>query len=118
MVAKEVQQVRHQRESVGKPFDLEFTDAVSGSKVSMRKLKGKVVVVDFWATWCGPCVAEIPRMKELYAKYRNEGVKFIGVSLDEPRERGGLDSLKKFVKDNGDCLAPILPGQRLGERVL
>jgi peroxiredoxin len=39
-------------------------------------------------------------MKELYAKYRNEGVEFIGVSLDEPRERGGLDSLKKFVKDN------------------
>jgi uncharacterized protein (TIGR03067 family) len=95
-----VRQDRRRRESVGKPFDLEFTDAISNSKVSMKKLKGNVVVVDFWATWCGFCVAEIPRMKELYAKYRSQGVEFIGVSLDEPKERGGLDRLKKFVRVN------------------
>ena len=89
------------RESIGKPFDLEFTDAIDGSTVSMKNLKGKVVVIDFWATWCGPCVAEMPKMKELYAKYRDQGVEFIGVSLDQPKEQGGLDSLKKFVKENG-----------------
>ena len=91
---------RHQREAIGKPFDLEFTDAISGSTVSIKGLKGKVVVIDFWATWCGPCVAEMPKMKELYAKYRDKGVEFIGVSLDQPKERGGLDKLKKFVKEN------------------
>jgi len=92
---------REPREWVGKPFDLEFTDAITGSPVSIKKLEGKVVVIDFWATWCGPCVDEMPKMKELYAKYRDKGVEFIGVSLDQPKDQGGLDSLKKFVKEHG-----------------
>jgi thiol-disulfide isomerase/thioredoxin len=86
--------------AVGKPFDLEFTDAIKGTEVSMKGLKGKVVVVDFWATWCGPCVAEMPKMKKLYAEFKDKGVEFIGVSLDQPKEKGGLDQLKKFVAEN------------------
>src|SRR4029077_7869834 len=91
---------RKQKEAVGKPFDLEFTDAINGSTVSMKGLKGKVVVVDFWATWCGPCVAEMPNMKQLYANDHDKGGAFIGVSLDQPKEDGGLDAMKKYVKDN------------------
>ncbi|HEY8505716.1 MAG TPA: TlpA disulfide reductase family protein [Gemmataceae bacterium] len=90
---------RRQRESIGKPFELEFTDAVTGKKVSMKDLRGKVVVIDFWATWCGPCVAEMPNMKKLYAEYKDKGVEFIGVSLDQPEDAGGLEALKKFVKE-------------------
>ena len=67
--------------------------------MSIKNLKGKVVVIDFWATWCVPCVAEIPKLKELYARYRDKGVEFIGVSLDEPKENGGLDKLKTFVRE-------------------
>jgi thiol-disulfide isomerase/thioredoxin len=95
-----IEGTRRQREAIGKPFDLEFTDAIKGSSVSIKGLRGKVVIVDFWATWCGPCVAEMPNMKELYAKYHDRGVEFIGVSLDQPVDQGGLDSLKKFVKEN------------------
>jgi thiol-disulfide isomerase/thioredoxin len=87
-------------ESVGKPFALEFNDAITGNKVAMKDLKGKVVVIDFWATWCGPCVHEMPTMKALYAKYHGQDVEFIGVSLDEPKEDGGLDKLKDFVSRN------------------
>ncbi len=90
---------RREREAIGKPFELEFNDAIGGKTVSIKNLKGKVVVIDFWATWCGPCVAEMPRMRVLYNKYRGRGVEFIGVSLDETREEGGLDKLKKFVQE-------------------
>ena len=88
----------HRSESVGKPFDLKFTDAISGKDISMADLKGKVVVVDFWATWCGPCVGEMPNMKKLYAQYKDKGVEFIGVSLDQPGD--GLQKLKDFVAKN------------------
>jgi thiol-disulfide isomerase/thioredoxin len=85
---------------VGKPapeFDLAL---VGGKRFRLSASKGKVVVLDFWATWCGPCVAEMPNMKQLYAKYHDKGVEFIGVSLDQPKEDGGLDALKKYVKEN------------------
>ena len=89
-----------QIEGLNKPFKLEFNDAISGETVSMRNLRGKVVVIDFWATWCGPCVKEIPHMKELYAQYRDQGVEFIGVSLDKSEEDGGLDKLREYCDEN------------------
>lgn len=87
-------------ESVGKPFELAFDDATSGRHMSMADLRGKVVVIDFWATTCGPCVAEMPQMKKLYEEYRERGMEIIGVSLDEPKGRGGLRTLKEFVEKN------------------
>jgi thiol-disulfide isomerase/thioredoxin len=98
--ADRVKGARRQREGVGKPFELEFQEAISGKTISLADLKGKVVVVDFWATWCGPCVAEMPKMKQLYADYKEKGVEFVGVSLDQPEDSGnGLTKLKEFVKE-------------------
>jgi len=97
-VAARVEAARRRRDAVGKPFDLEFEDAVSGKTIRMADLKGKVVVIDFWATWCGPCIAEMPRMKKLHAEFKDKGVEFIGVSSDAPEEEGkGLTRLKTFV---------------------
>lgn len=94
-----IKQDRMRRESVGKSFELTFSDAIFGKRISIRDLRGKIVVVNFWATWCNSCIAHIDDMKLLYNQYHKKGVEFIGVSCELP-EDGGLDRLKEFVVKN------------------
>jgi thiol-disulfide isomerase/thioredoxin len=65
---------------------------LEGKAFDLKELKGKVVLVDFWATWCGPCVGEIPNMKKMYTRYNKQGFEIIGISLDD-----SVDDLKKFI---------------------
>jgi thiol-disulfide isomerase/thioredoxin len=68
---------------------------VDGKPVNFSRFKGKVVVLDFWATWCGPCRSEIPGYVKLQEKYQDQGLVVIGVSLDQE----GPDVVKKFIGD-------------------
>lgn len=99
-----------QLDGLNKPFELTFTDALSGAEISMQQLRGKVVAIDFWATWCVPCIAEMPHLKALYAKYKNKGVEFIGISMDLPEEQGGRDALINYCKANGVTWAQYYQG--------
>jgi thiol-disulfide isomerase/thioredoxin len=68
----------------GEPLPFEVTDT-KGNKLSPEKLKGKVVLLDFWATWCGPCRQEMPNVIKVYDKYKDKGFEIVGISLDRSR---------------------------------
>ena len=59
-------------------------EEISGAKVSLKGLRGKVVIVDFWATWCPPCLMSIPELVGLQEKYKERGLTIVGISVDDP----------------------------------
>lgn len=62
----------------------DFTvSTLNGQKIQLSALKGKVILLDFWATWCPPCRAEIPHFNELYAAYHGKGLEIVGLALDQ-----------------------------------
>jgi peroxiredoxin len=76
-----------------KPANLNFTlKDVNGASVNLAAYKGKVILLDFWATWCAPCKVEIPGFVELYAKYKSRGLVVVGLSVDDT-----IEQLRPFV---------------------
>jgi len=74
------------REWIGKPaLDFHVTD-LNGEALSLEQYRGQVVLLDFWATWCPPCIAEIPNVKKTYEKYKDQKFQIVGISLDRSRE--------------------------------
>lgn len=74
--------ILNRRFSIGQPFDMKFS-GIGGREADSQKLRGKVLLVNFWATSCPPCIGEIPELKSLYKQYRNQGFEVVGVSLDD-----------------------------------
>lgn len=84
---------------------LDFTlPTLDGNTFTLSDHRGEVVVLNFWATWCLPCLAEIPELVRLQTELRDQGVQFVGVSQDE----GGLDTIRPFAEEV-EVNYPLLP---------
>jgi peroxiredoxin len=84
---------------------------LDGKPVSLSDFKGKVVVLDFWATWCPPCRAEIPHFIEIQNEFKDKGVTVVGVSVDST----GPADVAKFVKDNGMNYPIVMADEKTAE---
>jgi peroxiredoxin len=89
--------------SVAPDFSLESLD---GGTMRLSDLRGKAVLLNFWATWCGPCKIEMPWFVDLQNQYRSQGLQIVGVAMDDASK----DDIKKFAKDMG-VNYPILIGK-------
>jgi peroxiredoxin len=77
---------------IGKSAENFNLELINGDQFSLSTAKGKVIMVDFWATWCPPCCKEIPQIKQYYEKFKTRGFEIIGISLDSNK-----DVLQEFV---------------------
>lgn len=82
----------HRLDSMGKPVTMQFV-AADGREVDLAKMRGRVVLVDFWSTRCGPCVAEMPRVKAAFEKFHGQGLEVVGISCDTDKKE-----LENFVE--------------------
>ena len=94
-----------------KAMDFKVKD-LNGNDLSLEQYRGKVVLLDFWAVWCVPCIAEMPNVKQVYDKYKDENFQIIGISLDQSR-----DKLVDYLEKEGITWPQVFDGNGWQNRV-
>jgi peroxiredoxin len=89
-------------------FDFNLPD-LNGKHHGMKDFRGEVVILNFWATWCPPCLEETPKLNDLHSRYKDSGVQVIGIALD----KDSLDVVRPFVKKNNITYTILRGDQRI-----
>jgi len=85
---------------------------LNGNLEGLDDYKGKVVVLNFWATWCAPCLEEMPTFEKLYRRYRSQGLTVLAVSLD----KGNSEKVKGFIDSNNFTFPILLDSEGIAEK--
>ena len=97
---------------VGEPYEFELT-TIDGKKISSKDLRGKVVLLDFWAKWCGPCMAKMPKLKQTYERLHERGLEVVGVNHDND-----VETAKRVIAEQKLPWANVMPPTEEGLRSL
>jgi thiol-disulfide isomerase/thioredoxin len=81
----------------------------------LRALKGEIVVVDLWATWCEPCIERFPHMLQLYNQYKNRGVTFISLSVDDREDKQALETARQFLRKQNATFPNFLMNENISQ---
>jgi len=106
----------------------DFTlDSSTGKNVRLEELRGQVVMLNFWATWCGPCRQEMPALEALYSRYSKAGFTILGINVENSKVESKRSEIEKFVRsknlsfpilyDNEKSVTTILEQQFLGKNM-
>jgi len=92
--------------ATGSEVDFELKD-LSGKSIRLSEYRSKVVLVNFWATWCGPCEFEIPVFVKMKRRYQKRGFEVIGISMDD----GAVEQIEEFVRQHNINYPVVMPGE-------
>ncbi len=94
------------------PVNLKAFKDIDGKPIDLSAYKGKVLLMDFWATWCGPCMGELPNVLEAYKKYHKKGFEILGISFDQDRSQ-----FEKVIKERGMTWRHYFDGKGWGNEI-
>ena len=113
-----------QKEADAGPMAPDFSlSDLSGNEISLKQYRGRVVLLDFWATWCAPCRMSIPELTRLHEKYKDMGLVILGISIDDPGQapdkhlRAFKEALKidyRILRFNKEVLRDYFSNERIG----